>query len=353
MFRRMSQPFSRRQFGSDNFAGLAPEALAALIEANAGHAESYGNDAWTAAACRLIREVLETECEVFSVFNGTAANSLALAAICRSYHSAFCHERSHVFVDECGCPEFTTGGARLIPLSGADGRITPAALTEAVRRRSDLHYHKPAALTLTQSTEVGTTYSVAELGALTATAHELGLKVHLDGARFANAVASLGVAPREVTWQAGVDVLSFGCTKNGVAVGEAVVCFDRELARDFEYRAKQAGQLASKLRFLAAPWVGLLKDGAWLRHAAHANAMAERLKQGLTGVPGVQLAFPRQANAVFLLMPDALATALHQQGWVFYQMHNAVEYRLMCSWDTTESDVDALVADVHRLAAGC
>jgi len=348
----MANPISRRQFGSDNFAGLAPEALAALIEANAGHAESYGNDAWTAEACRLIREVLEAECEVFFVFNGTAANSLALAAVCQSYHSVFCHERSHAFVDECGCPEFTTGGARLIPLTGAAGRTTPAALEEAVRRRSDLHYHKPGALTLTQSTEVGTTYSVAELGALCDTAHRLGLKVHLDGARFANAVASLGVAPREVTWQAGVDVLSFGCTKNGVAAGEAVVFFDKTLARDFEYRAKQAGQLASKLRFLAAPWVGLLRDGAWLRPAAHANAMAERLKNSLAGLPGIRIAFPRQANAVFLLLPEALAAALHAKGWVFYQMHNAVEYRLMCSWDTTPEDVDALVADFQQLAGG-
>jgi threonine aldolase len=347
----MSTPLARRQFGSDNFAGLAPEALAALIEANAGHAESYGNDHLTAQACRLIHEVLEADCEVFLVFNGTAANSLALAALCQSYHAIFCHERSHAFVDECGCPEFTTGGARLIALTGAEGRITPAALEEAVRRRSDLHFHKPAAVTLTQSTEVGTTYSVAELGALCDTAHRLGLKVHLDGARFANAVASLGVAPKEITWQAGVDVLSFGGTKNGVAVGEAVVFFDKVLARDFEYRAKQAGQLASKMRFLAAPWVGLLRDGAWLRHAAHANAMAERLQIALARLSGIQLAFARQANAVFLLMPDALAAALHARGWVFYQMHNAVEYRLMCSWDTTPDDVDALVADFRTVLA--
>lgn len=340
---------SRRQFGSDNFAGLAPEALAALLEANAGHVESYGNDAWTAKACRLIREVLETGAEVFFVFNGTAANSLALAALCQPYYTVFCHERSHAFVDECGCPEFITGGARLVPLAGAGGRITPAALEDAVRRRSDLHYHKPGAVTFTQSTEVGTTYSVAETMALCDTAHRLGLKVHLDGARFANAVASLGVPPRALTWEAGVDVMTFGCTKNGVAVGEAVVFFDRPLARDFEYRAKQAGQLASKLRFLAAPWVGLLRDGAWLRHAAHANAMAERLRLGLVGLPGVEPAFPRQANAVFLLLPDALATALRERGWVFYQMHNAVEHRFMCSWDTTPEDVDALLEDFREL----
>jgi threonine aldolase len=347
----MPTPFSRRQFGSDNFAGLAPEALASLLAANAGHAESYGNDAWTAEACRLIREVLEADCEVFFVFNGTAANSLALASLCQPYHAVFCHERSHVFVDECGCPEFTSGGARLIPLTGDHGRITPAALETAVRRRSDLHYHKPGAVTLTQSTEVGTVYSVAEVGTLCETAHRLGLKVHLDGARFANAVAALGVAPRAVTWEAGVDVLTFGCTKNGVAVGEAVVFFDRALARDFEYRAKQAGQLASKLRFLAAPWVGLLQDGAWLRHAAHANAMAGRLEKALAGLPAVETAFPRQANALFLLLPDALAAALHECGWVFYQMHNAVEHRFMCSWDTTPDDVDALAADFRRLTA--
>lgn len=345
----MTNRFDRRQFGSDNFAGLAPEALAALIDANAGHAESYGNDGWTAEACRRVREVLECDCEVFFVFNGTAANSLALAALCQSYHSIFCHERSHAFVDECGGPEFMANGARLIALPGSEGRLSAAALEEAVRRRADVHFHKPAAVSLTQSTEVGTVYSPDELRAVTEAARRLGLKVHLDGARFANAVASLGCSPKELTWQAGVDVLSFGCTKNGAGAGEAVVFFDKGLARDFEYRAKQAGHLASKMRFLTAPWTGLLADGAWLKHAAHANAMAERLKSALAAVPGVRIAFPRQANAVFVLMPDACAEALHRRGWVFYQMHDAVEYRFMCSWDTTPGDVDALAHDLREV----
>jgi len=344
---------TRRQFGSDNFSGICPEAWAALTEANQGHAVSYGDDPWTEKACNLIRQVFETNCEVFFVFNGTAANALALAAICQSYHAILCHERAHAIVDECGAPEFFANGAKVIALSGDRGKVTPAAVEHAATRRGDLHFPKVRALSLTQCTEVGTVYSADEVKALAETAHRLGLKLHMDGARFANAVAALNVAPKEITWLAGVDVLSLGATKNGAAVGEAVVFFDRDLAREFEYRGKQGGQLVSKLRFLAAPWVGMLRDGAWLRHARHANQMAKHLEEAIRGLPQVELCFPVQANAVFVQMPDTLARALHQRGWMFYQMHGATEYRLMCSWDTTEEDVAAFAADVKELATRC
>lgn len=341
---------NRRQFGSDNFSGICPEAWAALAEANLGHAVSYGDDPWTEKACDLIREVFETECEVFFVFNGTAANSLALAAICQSYHAILCHERAHAMVDECGAPEFFANGAKVITLPGEQGKVTPAAVERAATRRSDLHFPNVRALSVTQCTEVGTVYSVDEVKALAETAHPLGLKVHMDGARFANAVVALGVAPKELTWRAGVDALSLGATKNGGAVGEAVVFFDRELAREFEFRGKQAGQLASKMRFLTAPWVGMLRDGAWLRHARHANQMAKRLEEVIRGLPQVSISFPVQANAVFVQMPETLARALHQRRWVFYQMHGAAEYRFMCGWDTTEDDVAAFAADLKELA---
>lgn len=270
-----------RQFASDNYSGICPEAWAAMAEANADHAGSYGNDRWTQRATDLLRDIFETDCEVFFVFNGTAANSLALAALCQPYHSILCHELAHIETAECGAPEFFANGSKILLLPGAHGKIDPAEIERVVKKRTDIHYPKPGALSLTQATETGTVYSVTEVQTLAETAHRLGLRVQMDGARFANAVASLGVAPAEITWRAGVDVLCFGGSKNGIALGEAVVFFNRELARDFDYRCKQGGQLASKMRFLSAPWLGMLQDGAWLRHARQANAMAQRLATGL------------------------------------------------------------------------
>ncbi|MDQ3814524.1 MAG: low specificity L-threonine aldolase, partial [Armatimonadota bacterium] len=275
----------QRQLASDNYAGICPEAWAALAEANHGHAPGYGDDAWTQRAADLIRAVFETKCEVFFVFNGTAANSLALAAMCQSYHSILCHEIAHIERDECGAPEFFSNGTKVLLLEGENGKVSPDAVTSMARKRTDIHFPKARVLSLTQPTEVGTVYSVEELKALCDTAHQLGLKVHMDGARFANAVSFLQVAPREISWQAGVDVLCLGATKNGSGVGEAVVFFDLDLAREFDYRCKQAGQLASKMRFLSAPWVGMLQDDAWLRHAAHANHMAKRLEEALRRLP--------------------------------------------------------------------
>lgn len=337
---------SRAEFASDNSAGICPEALAALLAANSGRARSYGEDDWTRQACDALREVFETDCEVFFVFNGTAANSLALASLCQSYHSIICHELAHVETDECGAPEFFSNGTKLLLAGGAQGKIDLAAVETLVSRRRDIHYPKPKALTLSQSTELGTVYSVSEVHAAGATAERLGLRLHMDGARFANALAALQVPAADLTWRAGVDVLSLGGTKLGMPVGDAVVFFDRELARDFAYRCKQAGQLASKMRFLAAPWLGMLKDGAWLRHAAHANAMAQRLANKLAAIPGVSLMQPVQANAVFAAMPEPALAALRAGGWLFYTFIGLGGARFVCAWDTTEAQVEALVADV-------
>jgi threonine aldolase len=347
----MTDPAPRRHFASDNNAGICPEAWAALAEANADHASGYGDDPWTARAADLLRQLFETDCEVFFVFNGTSANSLALASLGQSYHSVVCHEVAHVETDECGAPEFFSNGMKVLTVSGPDGKVRPEALERVVRRRDDIHYPKPRAVSVTEATELGTVYTPDELKALWATARSLGLRVHMDGARFANAVASLGVAPREITWQAGVDVLCFGGTKNGMAVGEAVVFFDRELAREFDYRCKQAGQLASKMRFLAAPWVGMLQDGAWLRHARHANARAEELRGLLAAIPGVRILQPRQANSVFAELPRAVVDALHARGWHFYDFIAWGGARLMCAWDTTAEDVQAFAADVRAAMA--
>jgi threonine aldolase len=347
----MRIPAPRRHFASDNYAGICPEAWAALAEANAGHVTGYGDDAWTARAQELFRELFDAECEAFLVFNGTGANALSLAALGQPYHSVVCHEVAHVEVDECGAAAFFTGGMRVIPVPGAQGKVTPAAVEEVVRRRDDVHFYRPRAVSLTQCTELGTAYSPGELAALGACARSLGLRVHMDGARFANAVASLGVAPRDLTWRAGVDVLSLGGTKDGTAAGEAVVFFDRELAREFAFRRKQAGQLASKMRFLAAPWVGLLESGAWLRNAQHANAMAERLDRALRALPGLRILQPRQANSVFAALPEPVVAALHARGWKFYDMAVFGGSRLMCSWDTTGEDVDAFARDIAELMA--
>ena len=340
-----------QQFASDNYAGICPEALAALTAANAGHAPAYGEDEWTRRVSDRLRALFETDCDVYFAFNGTAANSLALASLCQSYHSVICHELAHVDTDECGGPEFFSNGSKLLPAKGEGGKLTPAAVEEVIARRSDIHYPKPHVVTLTQATEVGTVYRPAEVAAIAELAHARGLRVHMDGARFANAVASLGTSPADVTWRAGVDVLCFGGTKMGLPVGEAVIFFDRRLAEDFAYRCKQAGQLASKMRFLSAPWLGMLEDDVWLRHAHHANAMARRLADGLATLPGAKLLFPVEANGVFAELPAAAIAGLRARGWRFYTFIGAGGARFMCAWDTTPARVDALLADLRALVS--
>jgi threonine aldolase len=341
-------PALRRQFASDNYAGICPEAFDALVEANHGHARSYGNDPWTEKAANLIRDIFETRCEVYFVFNGTAANSLALASLCQSYHSILCHQGAHLETAECGAPEFFSNGSKVLLLPGKNGKIDPASIEGMVNKRTDIHYPKPRVLSLTQATETGTVYSLNELKNLTEIAGKFGLRIHMDGARFANAIAALNVAPKEITWKSGVDVLCFGGAKNGLPIGEAVVFFNLELAREFDYRCKQAGQLASKMRFLSAPWVGLLRDGAWLRHAAHANKMAKKLEAGLREIPSAQIVFPCETNAVFARLPEPAIAALREQGWQFYTHVSPGDCRLMCSWDTSESDVENFLADLEN-----
>ncbi len=339
-----------QQFASDNYAGTCPEALQYFLQANAsGHELAYGDDRWTQRVCDALRELFQTDCEVFFVFNGTAANSLALAALCQSYHSVICHEVAHVETDECGGPEFFSNGSKLLTAKGAHGKLTPAVIEMLVTRRSDVHYPKPKVVSLTQSTEVGTIYTVEEIRAITATAKRRGLKVHMDGARFANAVAALDVHPADITWRAGVDVLCFGGTKNGLPMGESVVFFDKRLAEDFAYRVKQAGQLCSKMRFISAPWLGLLENSVWLRNARHANAMARLLHERIRNLPGVNILFPVEANAVFAEIPDAVADALRAKGWRFYHFIGAGGCRLMCAWDTQPETIEAFAADLASL----
>ncbi|GAA0527698.1 threonine aldolase [Rhizomicrobium palustre] len=335
----------KQQFASDNYAGICPEALAAMAEANSGHARSYGDDEWTSRAADSLRRLFDRDCEVFFVFNGTAANSLALASLCYSYNSVICATAAHVETDECGAPEFFSNGSKILAVPGENGKLTPQSIRAIATGRSDIHFPKPRAVTITQPNELGITYSIEEVQAISAVCRELGLKLHMDGARFANACASLGVSPAEASWKAGVDVLCFGGTKNGMATGEAIIFFDRSLATDFDYRCKQAGQLASKMRFLAAPWVGMIENGAWLKNAEHANACAKRLAARLEGLPYIARVYPVNANSVFLNAPTPILEGLHQRGWHFYTFIGGAA-RFMFAWDADPAEVDRLADDV-------
>ena len=340
----------RRQFASDNYSGMCPQALDALVQANSGHSIPYGEDEYTARACDMLREFFETDCEIFFVFNGTAANSLVLASLCQSYHSIICHQYAHIETDECGAPEFFSNGTKILLAGGDHGKPSPREVEEVAMKRTDIHYPKPRVISITQATEVGTVYTVPEVHSLGECARRLGLRFHMDGARLSNALVTLNATPAEATWKAGVDVLCFGGVKNGIAAGEAVVFFNRDLAFEFDYRCKQAGQLASKMRFLSAPWIGLLNDHTWRKNATHANRCAALLHDGLQDIGGIRVMFPVEANSVFVEMPRAMITGLHERGWRFYTFIGEGGVRLMCSWDTTQQDIDDFLDDVRILA---
>lgn len=346
----MTRCTERYEFTSDNTAPICPEALVALQEANAHASASYGDDRWTARVCERVREIFETDCEVFFVFNGTAANALALAQVCQSFHSVICHERSHIQSDECGAPEFFTNGSKLLLVGGADGKVDLDEAEAIMAKQGELHSHKPRAISITQATELGTVYSRDEIATIGEFARHWNLLVHMDGARFANAIATLNCAPKEITWQVDVDFLCFGGTKNGVSAGELIVFFKKELAREFEYRIKQAGQLASKMRFLAAPWVALLTDDVWLRNARHANTAARTLADRLRDEARIEVVFPVESNAVFVRLRENLVRDLQGRGWNFYKFIEPDIYRLMCSWSVTDDDIDRIAADLRQLS---
>ncbi len=338
-----------QQFASDNYSGICPEAWAAMEKANRGHATSYGDDPWTALASEEFRNLFETDCELFFVFNGTAANSLALASLCQSFHGVICCDASHVETDECGAPEFFSNGSKLLVAESVGGKLTPASIHELATKRQDIHYPKPRVVTITQPTETGRVYSVEELQAISAACKAHGLLLHMDGARFANACASLGCSPAELSWKCGVDVLCFGGTKNGMSVGEAVLFFNRNLATDFDYRCKQAGQLASKMRFLAAPWVGMLESGAWLKNAAHGNKCARYFAERVAGLPNITIVGPVDANTVFLSASEEILERTRERGWKFYTFIGGAA-RFMFSWDSDLKRVDALLRDLEECA---
>ncbi len=338
-------------FCSDNVCGAAPEIIEALGRAFDGSAMPYGADDWTTRVEARLQEVFETDCRVFPVATGTAANALSLSVLSPPYGAVYCYEEAHVNVDECGAPEFYSGGAKLVALAGTDAKLAPETLRAAIQGVGDQHHMQPAAVSLSQASELGTVYRPAEVAAIAEVARAHGLGLHMDGARFANALAHLGCSPAEATWKAGVDALSFGATKNGALAAEAVVLFRPELAEELVYRRKRGGHLFSKMRFLSAQLEAYLADGLWLRLAAHANALAARLSEGLAAIPGTEILHPVEANEIFCRLPEAVIAGLLDEGFAFYRWgpEEAHGVRLVCGFERTAQEVDAFLAAARRL----
>jgi len=340
-------------FASDNTAGISPEILAALAEANHGAVGSYGADPITARLEANLAELFEHEVAVLPVATGTAANSLALASVTPPWGAVLCHAGAHIACDETNAPEFYTGGAKLVPLPGADGKLAAADLAALLPGDlGNVHHAQPAAISLTQATECGTAYRPDEIAEISALAHRHGLAMHMDGARFANALVHLDVSPAELTWRAGVDVLSFGATKNGALGAEAIIFFDPGRARETAFRRKRAGHLFSKMRFLSAQLDAYVTDGLWLRNARHANAAATRLATGLAALPGVRLRHPVEANELFVELPEPVIAGLFAAGFQFHRWQGATStcIRLVTAWNTAEADVTAFLEAATRLS---
>jgi threonine aldolase len=340
-------------FCSDNVTGVAPEIMAAITAANAGTAMGYGNDDITRRVEKRICELFETDAAVFPVATGTAANALALAVMTPSYGAVYCHELAHINVDECGGPELFTGGAKLIDLPGANGKLDAALIFDELASgvQGNVHCAQPAAVSLTQATERGTVYRPGEIREISELARKHKLKVHMDGTRFANAVVSLGCSPADLSWRAGVDVLSLGGTKNGAMAAEAIIFFDRGLAASFGYHRKRAGQLFSKMRFVSAQLGALFEDGLWLRHAGHSNKMAHRLAEGIGRLPGIRILDPVEANLFYVRMPAAVLAGLEADGFRFYREGGPETIRVVTAFNTDPAHVEAFIASATRYAA--
>jgi len=340
-------------FSSDNVTGVCPEIAAAIHAANEGPAMPYGADDTTAKVEASIKELFQCEADVFLLATGTAANVLALSVLCPPYGSIYCHQEAHIEIDECGGPEFYTGGAKLVLLPDRTGKISADDLNEALKNQhGDVHHVKPAVVSLTQIGETGAVYSIDEIKAITTVAHKHHLKVHMDGARFANAVAALGCSAAETSCKAGVDILSFGASKNGAFAAEAVVIFTPGLAEDFAYRRKRGGHLFSKMRFLAAQFEAYLKDDLWLKTARHANNCMETLALGLTDIKDIELLFPPDANMLFARLPNHMIIDLRAKGYGFYDWpgEERSTIRLVTAFNTKKEDCDAFVSEARKLS---
>jgi threonine aldolase len=341
----------KRGFASDNNAGVHPAILAAMVRANSGHTRGYGDDDYTREAEAAVKAHFGESCHPFFVFNGTGGNVIGLQTLLRSYEAVICSENSHIHVDECGAPERFTG-CKLLTVPTPDGKLTPELVERHMHGFGDVHHVQPKVISITQATEVGTVYTVPEIRALADYAHGHGCYLYMDGARFANAAASLGASLREISVDAGIDVLTFGGTKNGLMFGEALLVFHEELAKSAPYLRKQAMQLASKMRFLSTQFTAILENDLWLQSARHANGMAKLLGDQVRQIPGVTVTQDVQANAVFAVLPAEAIQTL-QSEFSFYTWDEARnEVRWVCSFDTTEDDIAEFVSAIrHALAS--
>jgi len=336
-------------FSSDNVTGACPEVMDAIVAANDGIVESYGNDKWSLNLQKKLSEIFETDVVVFPVVSGTAANALALSVLSPVFGKIFCNELSHINTDECGAPEFFSGGAKLVTMTSDDGKINAKDLGHNIRGTGNVHLSQPAAVSITQACETGTVYQLEEIKSIAETAHEHGLKVHMDGARFANAIVSLDVSPAEMTWKSGIDVLSFGGTKNGCLTAEAVVFFKPELVGNFPYLHKRSGQLLSKMRFVSAQLEAYISNDVWLRNARNANAMAKLLSEGFAKFPDIKLAYTTQSNEVFVHLPSSIIDLLNAEGYnVSEDELDGKSVRFVTAWNTVSDDIDKLISTISN-----
>ena len=341
-----------RSFASDNNSGVHPAILEALLQANTDHAVGYGDDPWTEAATEAVRRTFGPTADPFFVFNGTGANSVALQAVTRPFNSILCAETAHINVDECGAPARMTGCA-VVPIPTPDGKLTPELIRPQLRNFGVCHHSQPKAVYISQVSELGTVYTIAEVRAIADLLHAHDMYLHMDGARLANACAALGCSMKEATVDAGVDLLSFGGTKNGMLMGEAVISFRPELSANLPYYRKQSAQLASKLRYLSAQFIPYLTNDLWLENARHANAQARRLAEALGRYPQIRFTQRVESNQLFCTLPQAAIEKL-QQHYFFYLWNEAIgEARFVTSWDTTDADIDGLIAAVGEALRGC
>lgn len=339
-----------KAFASDNYSGVHPEIMEALTRANTGHMGSYGNDEITSRTKKIFENLFGSGTEVFFVYNGTGANVISLSTLTKSFHAVICSDLAHINVDESTAPEKFLG-CKLIDVPTTDGKITPEQVEQKIIRVGDQHHPQAKVISISQTTEYATVYSIEEIKALSAVAKKHNLYLHMDGSRISNAAVSLNKDFRSFTRDAGVDVLSFGGTKNGMMFGEAVVIFNPELAKDTYYLRKQGMQLHSKMRFISAQFEGLLSHDLWKRNAAHSNAMAKRLAQGLQRIPQIKITQSVDANGVFAILPKAITPELQQEIFFYVWNEQTNEVRLMCSFDTKEEEIDRFIDKVKELTA--
>jgi len=345
----MTNVLNPRGFASDNNAGVHPKILKAMADVNVGHVIAYGADPYTGKAETAIRKIFGEEAGVFFVFIGTAANVLGLSSITQPYHAVICPETAHINVDECGAPE-KFSGCKLLTCNTPDGKLTVDMIAGHMHGIGFEHHVQPRVVSITQATELGSVYTINEIRKIAEYTHKHGMLLHMDGARISNAAVSLSCSFREMTVDAGVDVLSFGGTKNGMMYGEAVVFFNKELCSDFKYRRKQSMQLASKMRYIAAQFSAILEDDLWLVNAQHANLMAQKLHSAVKEIPGVKVTRKVESNAVFAIIPREIILQLQEQFFFYVWDEESSEVRWMCSFDTTEEDIDAFASLLRELA---